>query len=158
MAQTTPAPATPPPCSAAEHRQFDFWIGSWRVENPKGEFVGTNEITRILGGCVLQEDWKGKSGLTGKSYNIYDPLDGHWHQTWVDASGTLLILAGSLVDGKMVLTGETGVAGKPGAKILHRITWTPLAPDGVKQFWESSEDGGKTWTVAFDGLYKRNSG
>jgi hypothetical protein len=28
-------------------------------------------------------------------------------------------------------------------------------PDRVRQLWESSDDGGKSWTVAFDGLYVR---
>ena len=33
--------------------------------------------------------------------------------------------------------------------------WQPL-PDGrVRQLWESSKDGGETWTVAFDGYYAR---
>jgi hypothetical protein len=39
--------------------------------------------------------------------------------------------------------------------LKHRITWTPQ-PDGrVRQFWETSSDGGQTWNAAFDGLYVR---
>ena len=35
-----------------------------------------------------------------------------------------------------------------------RVTWRPL-PDGrVRQTFESSTDGGKTWSVSFDGFYK----
>jgi hypothetical protein len=151
----TPEPAATPPCSAPENRQFDFWVGSWTVENPKGEFVGTNEISLILGGCVLQENWKGRAGLTGTSLNIYDPLDRKWHQTWVDSSGSLLVLSGASQEGKMLLEGVQPAADKPGDVVRHRITWTPLSADQVRQFWESSTDGGKTWTVAFDGLYKR---
>ena len=148
-----PAPASPPPCSAEENRQFDFWIGSWNVENPKAEYVGTNEITAILSGCALEENWKGAKGLVGTSYNVYDPLAKKWHQTWIDSSGSLLLLDGGLVDGKMVLSGAQPDGS--GGTVQHRITWTPLDPDQVRQFWESSTDGGKTWTVAFDGLYKR---
>ena len=34
-------------------------------------------------------------------------------------------------------------------------TWTPN-PDGtVRQHWEISSDAGKSWTTAFDGLYRR---
>lgn len=32
---------------------------------------------------------------------------------------------------------------------------TSLNLYGVRQFWETSMDAGKTWTVAFDGLYRR---
>ena len=38
---------------------------------------------------------------------------------------------------------------------MQRITWERL-PDGrVRQLWESSKDGGTTWTVAFDGYYAK---
>ena len=37
VAQSTAAPNPPPPaCAAAEHRQFDFWIGDWEVRDPQG--------------------------------------------------------------------------------------------------------------------------
>lgn len=37
--------------------------------------------------------------------------------------------------------------------VLNRITWNPTAPGRVRQLWETSTDGGATWTVAFDGRY-----
>lgn len=153
-ATTPPAPA---PCSAPENRQFDFWIGSWNVENPSGVFVGTNDIAPILGGCALEENWKGSKGLVGKSLNTWDVLDRRWHQTWIDSSGNLLKLSGGLTDGKMVLSGEQPSTDKPGTTVRHRITWTPLEPDKVRQFWETSSDNGTTWEVAFDGLYVRKA-
>ena len=65
------APAAPPPrpCSAPEHRQFDFWAGSWDVVGPSGKVAGHNDIEPILGGCVLREHWKGTGGLEGYSFN-----------------------------------------------------------------------------------------
>jgi hypothetical protein len=55
----------------------------------------------------------------------------------------------------MELSGVT--PGANGAKTLHRIRWTPLGgtPATLRQLWESSTDGGQTWTVAFDGTYVR---
>jgi hypothetical protein len=148
------APAVPPaPCAEPEYRQFDFWIGDWDVWAPNGNLAGSNRIEKILGGCVLQENWKGARGLTGYSFNTYDPGDKKWHQTWVDDQGTLLLLSGEFKDGKMVLGGATAARGTAKAA-LQRITWTPLSDGSVRQFWESSEDGGKTWTVAFDGSYR----
>ena len=60
------------PCASAEHRQFDFWIGDWEVRLPDGKPAGTNRISRILNGCVIQENWSGTGGSNGTSYNIYD--------------------------------------------------------------------------------------
>jgi hypothetical protein len=36
----------------------------------------------------------------------------------------------------------------------QRITWTTDG-DEVRQLWETSSDDGKTWTIAFDGRYRR---
>ena len=67
------------PCSTEEYSQFDFWIGEWEVFDPKGKKVGENTIEKILGGCSLQESWRGASGNVGHSYNIYDRSQKQWH-------------------------------------------------------------------------------
>jgi hypothetical protein len=41
--------------------------------------------------------------------------------------------------------------------VLNRITWTPLDGGKVRQRWDSTLDGGKTWTVQFDGIYAKRS-
>ena len=140
----------PPTCDTPEHRAFDFWIGEWDVTNPRGNVAGTNRIEPILNGCVLQENWTGAGGSIGHSFNIYDRSSGRWHQTWVDNSGLLLQLSGGLVDGAMVLSSDPAAG-----NALQRITWTPNADGSVRQHWESSSDGGGTWTTVFDGLYRR---
>jgi len=151
------ASARATPCSAPEYRQFDFWLGDWEVTNPAGKVAGHNHVTREYGGCVLQEHWAGTGGSLGSSFNIYDPVRKVWHQTWVDNTGTLLELEGGLKDGSMVLSGEQVQA--DGKDLLNRITWTPIQVGGdrkVRQLWETSADGGKTWAVAFDGLYAKS--
>jgi hypothetical protein len=155
-ASAAPTPA-PKPCGAPENRQFDFWLGSWSVVNPQGKTAGSSEIQSILGGCVLLENWSGAGGLTGKSFNIYDAEAKKWHQTWVDSSGSMLLLDGAFRDGKMVLSGTHRDEGKGAA--VERITWSKIGgdPNRVRQLWESSKDGGRTWTVAFDGTYIRKN-
>lgn len=147
--------ASPPSaaCDAAEHRQFDFWVGSWTVTSG-GKPAGTNEITREERGCVLHERWTGAGGNTGQSFNFYDRSAKQWRQVWIDSAGNPLDLWGGMADGKMILTGKTR---SPNGASLQRITWS-REPDGaVRQLWESSTDDGKTWSVAFDGLYRRSS-
>ena len=143
-------PAAPkPPCSAPEHRQFDFWLGTWNVMAGDRQ-AGTNTIDSILGGCVLREHYTTARGYEGWSHNAYDAARGRWHQTWADNQGTLLQLDGGLVDGAMVLEGET-IA--PTGTVRNRITWTRLDQGRVRQHWQTSADSGRTWTNAFDGTY-----
>ncbi len=119
------------------------------------QIVGHNRIEAAHGGCALIERWTSVAGVTGTSVNIYDRDRRRWHQTWVDSGGGLLQLDGSRVDTAIVLTGEAFDADAPNQSSRQRITWTPLTGGRVRQLWESSSDGGKTWTVAFDGLYVR---
>jgi hypothetical protein len=146
----TAAPSPTPACIAAEFRQFDFWLGHWKVTNPKGKQVGTSEISRVSEGCAIREQWKSASGSNGMSVNYYDPADRKWHQDWIGGDGLILHLQGELVGGAMVLSGQSK---SPRGIVLNRITWTPL-PDGkVKQEWTSSPDNGKTWETSFVGIY-----
>jgi hypothetical protein len=160
IAATPPAPTA---CAATEHRQFDFWIGDWDVY-AGGQLAGHNTITREHGGCVIAEHWVGAKGLTGASFNVYDAATQRWHQTWVDSSGALLLLNGRFADGAMRLASDAGPeppaadsASESQSRTLDRITWTPNADGTVRQLWEQSTDGGRSWTIAFDGLYRRKA-
>jgi hypothetical protein len=145
------------PCDGAEHRQFDFWAGDWRVTE-KGKLAGHNRIEKILGGCALLESWRGAGELRGHSLNFYDSADGHWHQTWVDSAGGSLDLVGGFERGAMVLSGRRPPRGDSDASTdtIHRITWSPRSDGTVRQHWESSQDEGKTWSTLFDGIYAQS--
>jgi hypothetical protein len=145
----------PPPCAASEHRQFDFWLGEWEVA-AAGTPVGHNRITPLFGACGLREEYAGaRGGFAGTSFNVYDAARGVWHQTWIDNSGALLVLEGGLRDGRMVLEGQR--PGPEGTTRRERIIWTPNSDATVRQLWEVSTDGGSTWSVVFDGLYRRRA-
>jgi len=139
-------------CEAPEHRAFDFWLGEWQVHTPDGKLAGVNRITREYGGCVLHERYDTGRGYSGESLNIYDAGRKTWHQSWVDTSGTLLVLEGGLRNGNMVLEGKT--VGTDAQTTRHRITWTPNADGSVRQLWESTDAKGQ-WAIAFDGQYTR---
>jgi len=152
LAQT----ATPPvPCQSAEWRQFDFWVGRWIVFTPDGKKAGENLIEPVDGGCALQERWRGAGGYTGTSLNHWDPAGRQWHQHWVDNQGGMLRLAGSRVGASMVLAGVEPHSSKPGVMQRHRITWTPLPDGALRQWWQTSDDDGVSWSTAFDGRYVR---
>jgi len=160
-AQGTGAPAAgspaPKPCATPEHRQFDFWVGDWNVVDPKGEPAGTNDVKSVFGGCVVMENWVGAGGETGSSFNIYNAPARKWHQTWVDSHGQVLLLDGQFREGKMVLEGRR--EGASGGTVVDRISWERINgdPNRVRQLWQASRDGGKTWAVVFEGTYVRKS-
>lgn len=145
---------TPPParqdCSAPEHHQFDFWIGSWNV-TVAGKPAGTNRIEPTMKGCGILEHWTSAGGGHGTSLNFYDRRTKTWSQAWIDEGGNALHLSGTFADGKMILSSTPRQTDK--GLDVQRITWSKSGEKNVRQVWESSTDGGKTWTVAFDGLY-----
>jgi hypothetical protein len=151
------AQQAPPRCDAQEHRQFDYWVGEWEVTDSAGQVVkGTSSVTLEEQGCVIHEHWAGSRGGTGQSFNYWDPRAHRWQQDWVaSSSGSALHLIGNLVGNAMTLEAET--PGPNGSTIRQRVQWIP-EPDGrVRQFWQTSSDGGRTWTVAFDGWYRKKS-
>jgi hypothetical protein len=143
------------PCQAAEHRQFDFWVGQWEALGAAGKKAGQSRVELIANGCALPEQWTGGGGVSGKSLNIYSSGERRWHQTWVDNSGVLLLLAGGFVGRSMVLSMSGPSAGDPKVTQTQRITWTPGADGSVRRLWESSIDAGRSWIVRFDGRHVR---
>lgn len=150
------APA-PTACTAPEFRQFDFWVGEWNVTGATGKVAGTNTVDRSFGDCVIQEHWSGTGGDQGTSLNTYDVSHKRWHQTWVDNQGQFLQLDGIFAADTMTLSGDA--ISKTGHAYVNRIRWSREGgdPNKVRQIWDSSTDGGKTWKIVFNGLYVRKA-
>lgn len=146
--------ASPCPCCSEEYHQFDFWVGDWIVYS-QGKPVGWNKIHKIENGCILRENWKSyDSSFSGTSYNFYDRADKKWKQVWIDDQGMVLELAGEYKDNKMILVGKEKMDVN-GKRIINKITWTNKADGTVTQLWEASEDGGISFSVVFDALYRK---
>src|SRR5258707_1305341 len=146
------------PCAnTTENRQFDFWLGEWRVVTTQGETpAGDSKIELILGDCVIQENWTsgGNAGYSGKSYNIYNAALKRWEQYWVDNAGGNIFFYGGLKDG--VMDDWTDEIPQPdGKKLKRHLQFIKLGPDTVRQFSRGSNDNGKTWFVEYDFTYNR---
>jgi hypothetical protein len=170
-AQAPPAPAAAPPkpfdCTAPEHRQFDFWIGTWDVvpnatpgatAPPPSGPPATNVISKAHNGCVLVENWDDGNGGTGQSFNLYDRASRQWHQTWVDSNGGLHQYRGGLKDADMVFMGEVPLppSSRFQGRRTVRLTFMPMGPDKVRQRSESLNVDG-TWGVGYDFIYTRRA-
>jgi hypothetical protein len=151
-----PPTASSPACTAAEYRQFDFWLGSWTVQGGTdgATLQGSSRIERSDNGCWISEHWHGARGSDGTSLNAWDAQYRVWRQFWTGADGVVLRLQGGLHDGAMVMEGELPKAG--GRVQRQKISWTPQADGSVVQYWQTSEDDGRTWQDAFRGVYRRS--
>jgi len=137
-------------CAAPQYRQFDFWVGDWKVVDLGGTTrVAQVKVNLILDGCVLQEDYKDTNGSQGQSFSTFDASRKIWRQNWVTNRGKSLSIEGGLQDDSMILSGvedtETG-------QTLVRGTWKPIK-GGVRETAVTSIDGGKTWKPWFDFLF-----
>ena len=137
------------PCTSAQHRAFDFWLGDWNVYKSDGSLAGQNRIALVEQGCVLHEQYETAKGYSGQSFTLYDASRDRWHQSWVDNQGGLLLLDGGIADSKMVLEGFTQSAQ---GEQRNRITWSKESAGQVRQHWQVKQ--GETWHTVFDGLYK----
>lgn len=143
------------PCSSEQAHQFDFWIGDWDVYHTTADtIVGHNLITPVANGCALLENWTGATGFVGTSINKYNFSTKMWEQMWVDMSGSTLHIKGAYRDGKMILENEQPARSGKGT-VKNKITYYNNADGTVRQHWEFSNDQGKTWQSAFDGLYRK---
>lgn len=157
FAQQSAPQAPSNPCAAAQQKQFDFWVGEWDATwpGPNGSPAGrgANSITRVLDGCVVQENFVGAAPFRGMSLSLFDLKAGTWKQTWVDNQGSYLDFVGEFKDGQMILQRQT--TGADGKQLLQRMVWKNIAANEFDWSWEASHDAGKTWQVQWPIHYKR---
>lgn len=140
-----------------EAKQFNFWVGEWEVYNPQGRHDGSSVIQSFAAGCGILENWSSSlGGGGGKSINFYDPEAKKWFQYWMGSNGVPTRYSGTYFDGAMRYEGEVTTAN--GKRTLLRLTFFNIDSNTVRQFSESSNDNGKTWTTNYDYKYIRRKG
>ncbi len=147
------------PCKTPEASQFDFWVGSWQLEwkDPDGTpRTGTNNITKILGSCVIEENFStGDKSYLGKSISMYNPDKKIWQQTWVDNGGSYLDFTGGMDGDKMIL--QRKGKNKKGVDVLQKMTFYDITHNEFNWNWEYSTDGGVNWLLVWKIHYTRKS-
>jgi tetratricopeptide (TPR) repeat protein len=143
------------PCAAsAESAQFDFWVGDWDV-TVGGVRAGQSHVEKILNGCIVFENWTGASGYVGKSFNLYDAQKKRWQQTWVDGVGGITEYFGEWKDGALRFQAKGTIPSGQTTPVDQTMDFYKLDDGRVRQFIQQTPDGGKTWSVVFDGIYAR---
>lgn len=144
------------------NKWFDFWVGRWDASWDEGEGKlgkGTNTITKVLDGTVVQEDFVITDGLQkgfkGMSLSVLGANSKQWHQAWADNQGGFYNLIGERnADVRVFKTPPRTVGGK---EIVQRMVFKDVKTDSFTWDWEKSEDGGKTWKLEWRIDYKRLS-
>lgn len=145
QAQTPP----PAPCTSAEFRQMDFWLGQWDVRwdavtgIPAG--AGTNTITREYGGCVIQEAFDGgpaSGGLIGHSVSTFHAPLGKWRQAWVDNQGGYFAFVGGPEGERFILVTSRIADNVP----VQRMVFEDIQANSLTWRWQMTPDAGATWT------------
>jgi len=136
---------------------FDFWIGDWNLSwpTPDGKTAkGTNVVTKILDGKVIQENFDGGDSMPfkGRSWSVYVEKAKTWKQTWVDNNGGYLDFKGGWQDDQMILYREGYCNGKP---CLQKMRFYNIEEDTLDWIWEISFDYGQTWHTAWEIHYER---
>jgi hypothetical protein len=139
------------PCTLPEASQFDFWVGSWKLDwqDKDGKTqIGSNTVTKEFGGCVIEENFRTEDNtFTGRSLSVYDPSKKLWQQTWVDNNGEYLDFTGEFKDDKMTLWRK--FTAKSGKEILQRMVFYDIKANELNWNWESSTDDGATWNLVW---------
>jgi hypothetical protein len=80
-------------CRGPEHRQFDFWIGTWEVRSGDGTLQGHNEIRSVAGGCGLLERWRGAAAgrPCSRGSTLHPPSETSMVTAGMEHSGELVI-------------------------------------------------------------------
>ncbi len=147
------SPHIDPDTDSDPHRQFDFWVGEWSVQNrhlgPDGLWTDGDRtrarITPVCAGAAILEEWAGpfRGGfMNGFSLRAWDPEAQRWSLllNWTtDGNGTFGRLSGSFRHGR----GEffTTTAGPN----RTRYSFSDALARSVRWDSASTSDGGRTW-------------
>lgn len=140
---------------------FDFWVGEWNAsweESGGNTGRGTNHIEKTLDGTVIRENFRilegGNKGFKGTSISVYQPRFERWKQAWADNNGGYYDFTGKLDGEKRIF--QTAVTElEDGRQLTQRMVFYEITEDSMTWDWESSTDGGKTWTLNWRIFYER---
>ena len=135
------------------HRQFDFWVGEWSVQNRNLQADGTwkdgdvtrARITPVCGGKALLEEWAGPfhgGFMNGFSLRSFEPEAGRWTILlfWtMDGNGGFGRMHGSFRHGRGEFFSNTTEAEQT------RYTFSDGLADSVRWDQAFTKDAGQGW-------------
>jgi hypothetical protein len=141
-------------------RDFDFWMGRWKVHNRRlrkrlagsdewEEFEATSVARPLLDGLGNEDEFRTdhEGGFVAMSFRFFDPEKRLWSIYWADSRRPGVLdppVFGSFSGDVGVFEGTDTFEGRP---ILVRFVWSGVTTPTPR--WEQafSDDGGRTWEV-----------
>ena len=173
MSETVlPSPQLPikaPTASISSQHDFDFLVGSWKVQHRrlKHRLANSNEWETFPGTCknwllldgqgdvddnVLQLPAGTYSAVTLRSF---DPATKSWSIWWLDSRHPQKLdppVAGEFRDGIGTFFAKDTLDGRP---LVVRFIWSDITANSAKWQQAFSDDGGKTWETNWTMEFRR---
>jgi tetratricopeptide (TPR) repeat protein len=146
------------PCKSDDnYTRFDFWVGDWDVYvgNLK---IAESKISFSRGNCGILEDYQTSQIVGGNSLSYFDSYAKKWKQTYADQTGSVSYYeeTDSPYGGTLQFISKSTIfQGNNSPTPWIKMTYYDNEDGSVRQYLETSIDEGKTWTSAFDAIYKR---
>jgi len=136
------------------NRQFDYWLGNWKIGSAGSPRNAHSTVTLSLDKCLVIENWVGGAGHHGQNMFGYSADDKSWYGMFADNEGRVHVFtSGKVSDGAAEFEGTS--RGPNDNSVLNRVKVTRLDANKVEQTWEKSNDNGATWNLVFRGEYWR---
>ncbi len=162
------------PGSADPARQFDFWIGTWKIEQKilrkDGSWLrlhATTSVSPAIDSNALVEHWEGDveffwegmnkpEHMSGLSVRAYDKRTDKWYIHWMDSRNPRFgaPYVGAFGDGKGEFYREWESAR---GKQRGRITFSDITDASVHWDLAVSADEGRTWKTLWIMEMKRTN-
>lgn len=107
---------------------------------------------------VIQENFRALTGayagMKGTSLSVYNPQTKTWKQAWADNQGSYFDFTGVVENGQRIFQTEEQTLAD-GRTLIQRMRFYDIEQDTLTWDWESSFDGGVTWTLNWRIFYRR---
>jgi hypothetical protein len=158
-----------PAWAASKSSDFDFADGVWKTHirrtlrpfdsSPEvAELKGTVSVRRVWDGAHVEEiQADGPSGRwQGLTLFLFDPQSKQWTQAFAGSSSAMLAspASGEFKNGRGELYSMDTFEGR---SILVRGLWSDIQRDSHRYEESYSDDGGRTWHVAFQAMLTRTT-
>lgn len=159
-------PAAPSPSGAHD---FDFNFGVWHtdIQRAKDPFAANPQTIHMQGTVTVRKIWDGRGEYEeieaegpnghweGLTLFLFNPSANQWSQIFVNGRDGRPVapLVGLFKNGRGELFEQDTYNGR---SIFVRGVWSDITPNGHRYEESYSDDGGKTWHVAFSAKLNRD--
>ena len=107
---------------------------------------------------VIHEDFQilegQQKGFKGASISVFHNKENTWKQAWADSNGDFFYFKGKSDGAKRIFQTDVTVI-QDNKEFTQRMVFYDIKEDSIMWDWESSVDGGKTWTLNWRINYER---